>query len=464
MTPGPTALLAHRSTSIRFEDLPRPVVERARQVIADALACGMAGSAIAPEIIQPMARYARTLRASGRCSVIFDGKQAAQPVAALLNATTIHTLDYDDTHLDAVAHLGAPVVPAALAAVEVRRGNGKDLIEAVVAGFEIGGRIGRAVMPDHYQRWHATSSIGGIAAAAATARAMGLGPEETEIALGFAADDAGGTRYCIKVGDFSKSLHAGSASWKGSQAALLAAAGASGPTGLLEHEVGFLWAYTDERDAPRLVREAEAPLGDAWEMLKADLKAHPCILSSHTAIDGAQTIVREHGLTLDDIDRIVLYQRAYSKRHGLNYHPNSVMAARLSVPYCVVIGVVDGRVGIEQFGGERYFDPTILHHMEKVTVEPDLSLRERYTTSAPTRVEITTTSGKRFVEEVGYARGSHQRPLSLEEFNSKQRELLGYRMDATQIDQWMQFFGNLEQANDLGSIAEFFQAGTEKVG
>ena len=464
MTPGPTALLAHRSTSIRFEDLPRPVVERARRVIADALACGMAGSVISPEIIQPMAVYATTLRASGRCSVIFDANPASQPVAALLNATAIHAIDYDDTHLDAVAHLGAPVVSAALAAVEVRRGNGRDLIEAVVAGFEIGGRIGRAVMPDHYQRWHATSSIGGIAAAAAAARAMDLGPEETEIALGFAADDAGGTRYCIKVGDFSKSLHAGSASWKGSQAALLAAAGASGPTGLFEHEVGFLWAYTHERDAPRLAREAEAPLGNAWEILKADIKAHPCILSSHTAIDGAQTIVREHGLTLDDIDRIVLYQRAYSERHGLNYHPNSVMAARLSVPYCVVIGLLDGRVGIEQFSGERYFDPTILDHMKKVTVEPDLSLRERYTTSAPTRVEITTTIGKRFVEEVGYARGSHQRPLSLEEFDSKQQELLGYRMDAGRIDQWRQFFGSLEQADDLGSIAEFFQAGMENVG
>lgn len=457
MTPGPTTVLAEHAAGIGYDDLPPEAVERARQVIADALACGIAGSIIAKEITGPLAAYRRSLDIPGSATVLLDGSRAAQQVASMVNAATIHTIDYDDTHLDAVAHLGAPVVATALAALETRGGGGRELIEAVVAGFEVAGRLGRAINPDHYQRFHATSTLGGIAAAAAAARAMGLDTERTEIAIGFAADDAGGTRYCIKQGDFSKSLHAGAAAWKGAQAALLAEAGAAGPTGFLEHEVGFLWAYTDERDHARLETEAAVPLGEHWEILKADIKAHPCILSAHTAIDGAQTLVQRHGLRLDDIRQMVLYQRGYSQKHGMNYHPDSVMAARLSVPFCVIVGIIDGKVGLEQFSEERFGDPEVLRHMPKVTVEADFALRERYPTSASTRVEITTASGDLLVEEVGYARGSHHRPMGPDEFAAKQRELLAYRLDGPAVERWLRLTSSLETLDGLEELADLLR-------
>lgn len=453
MTIRPSADLAARTSSMRFDDLGAVAVERAKSVIADALACGMAGSVIADDIVRPMAAYAARLSSPGRCSVLATGAQVVPSVAAVVNATTIHTIDYDDTHMAVVAHFGASVVPAALAVVEDRGGTGAELVTAVAAGFEMGARVGRAVMPDHYQRWHSTASLGGIAAAAAAARAMGLDATATEVAVGFAADDAGGTRYCIKEGDFTKSLHAGTAAWKGTQAALLAEAGAAGPTGFLEHEVGFLWAYTDERDHGRLRAQAAAASDDDWEISNADIKAHPCILSSHTAIEGAASIASEQGLTLDGIARIVLRQPAYSDRHGLNYRPSSVMAARLSVPFCVVAGVEErGRVGLAQFTGRRFLDPEVQTHMDKVTIRPERELAARYPGSAPTVVEVHTTDGRCFTREVGYALGSHERPLDPGAFTAKQRELLAHRLDPAEIERWLATTSALEDLDDLGEL------------
>jgi 2-methylcitrate dehydratase PrpD len=457
MNGGPTTRLAEHIASLSYDALGDEAVGRAKQVIADSLACGLAGSVIAEQTIAPLIAYGELLDAHGRCSVVATGGRTSQPVAALMNATTIHTIDYDDTHMEVVSHFGASVVASALAAVEARGGSGADLITAVAAGYEMGGKVGRAVMPDHYQRWHATSSLGGIAAAAATARAMSLDRLGTEIAVGFAADDAGGTRYCIMEGDFTKSLHAGTAAWKGSQAALLASVGAAGPTGFLEHRLGFVWAYTDERDVDRLAAVAEDLDAGEWEILKADIKAHPCILSSHTAIEGATAIAAEHGLGLEEITGIVLRQPAYSERHGLNYRPDTVMGARMSVPFCVVIGLLEGEVGLRQFTERSFRDPALHAHMDKVTIHPDPELRTRYPGSAPTRVEMVTVDGARYEREVGYARGSHRRPMTADRFEAKQRELLGYRFGSGTIDRWLETMDGIEAAANLGELGGLIQ-------
>lgn len=425
-TDGVTARLAAHVATIRWDALPDEVRAAARRTAADALACGLAGSLIADDVVGPIRALVADSR-SGPATSLLHPHGLPATVAAFVNGSTIHTIDYDDTHMAVVSHFGAPVVAAALAATQAAGGDGHRFLEAIVAGFEAGARIGRACMPQHYQRWHATSSLGGIAAAAAAARAFDLDADATEMAIGLAADDTGGTRVCIAQGDISKSLHAGRAAEKGVQAALLVAAGAVGPVGLLEHPYGFFWAYSDERDARRLPEHLE-DMGRRWEILENDIKAHPCILSSHTAIEAVLTLARQHGFGADDVELVELFQPPYSKGHGMNRDIRTVMAARLSVPWCVMVGLADGEVGLAQFTEERITDDRVRARLERVVLVPDPDLSERFAGQAPNRARVTLTDRRVVEHEVGIALGSHLRPFDDEGHQRKLQELTGPRL------------------------------------
>lgn len=445
-----TRALAGAVAGIRMEALPSEVVRRTGEVIADALACGVAGSVLAPEIVEPIAALVEDV-AGGPCPTLLHQQSVPAMTGAFVNGCTIHTIDYDDTHMAVVSHFGASVVSAALAATVDAGGGGTRLIEAVVAGFEVGARVGRACMPQHYQRWHATSTLGGLAASGAAARAYGLDARATEMAIGLAADDTGGTRVCITQGDISKSLHAGLAAEKGVRAARLVRAGGAGPIGFLEHRFGFFWAYSEERDARRLP-DALTDLGARWEILENDIKAHPCILSSHTAIEGAIDLAGANGLTLEDIASVELFQPPYSPGHGMNYEPETAMAARLSVPYCVAVAIRDGHVGLAQFEGERWLDPTLRRHLRKVTLQADEGLAARFAGQAPTRIRVTTRSGEVQETEIGIARGSHRRPLRAEELRAKHDELLARRLTLQERERWHGWFTDLPAAPDLSVL------------
>lgn len=446
--------LAEFAAAIDPARLPAEVTERATMVIADSLACGIAGCTIAPEIVEPIRRYALAVGGSPQASLLAGGEKVAQPIAALANATAMHTIDYDDTFMPAIGHFGASVTGAALAAVERSGGSGADLIAAVVAGFEVGGKVGRSVMPGHYERWHSTASLGGPAAAAAAARGLGLDAEGTDIAIGFAADDTGGTRYCIKVGDFSKSLHAGSAAQKGSQGAMLAAAGAMGPTGYLEHPVGFFWAYSEEREPGRLGPEVEQ-LGARWEILEDDLKAHPCILASHCAIEATIEIVTEQDIQSEQIERISIVQPYFSENHGLNYEPDSAMAARLSVPFCVAVAATDRRVGLEQFERERFLEPEVRELMRRISSTPDRTLNERFPAGTPAIVTLEADSGESWTREIDVPKGSHLRPFTAAEHRDKLAELLGRTLDPAGVERALSLLADLPE---LDSVAELTAA------
>ncbi len=311
-------------------------------------------------------------------------------------------------------------------------------------------------MPGHYQRWHSTSSLGGIAAAAAAARGLGLDAERSEIAIGFAADDTGGTRYGTKVGDISKSLHAGSAAFKGLQGALLAETGAKGPAGVLEHPVGFYWAYSEEGEPGRLAGELES-LGTGWEVMEVDIKAYPCIFAAHSAIEATVDIVRERSLRPEDIEGITVRYPHFSDQHGVNYEPDSVMAARLSIPFCIAVAAMDGEVGLAQFENGRYEDGKTRAFMRRVLCESDRSLKERYPDAPGAGVSVETTSGERHHKEVARPRGNHKRPLSDAEHRRKLEDLLGRTLDGSKAQELLDHLSRIEQSGSLEGLVDSLQ-------
>lgn len=451
-----TRRLAEFICRLTYERLPDEVRLKARAVIADALCVSLAGTVETPEVARPIRDVAATMRLEPEATVWVTGETAPAALAALVNATSGHTIDLDDTHMASIAHLGVPVTAAAMALAERQDAPAAELLTAVVAGFEVGGLVGRSANPGHYRRWHSTATIGGIAAAAAAARLLRLDPPDTDRAIGFAADDSGGTHIGVKRGDYTKSLHAGTAAWKGTFAALLVRAGANGPEGVFEHEVGWYFVYTEERTPERLLPLLDH-LGALFQILEVDFKAYPCVHSSHTAIEATIELVRTHDLAPEEIREIRVRQPVYTNP-GLIYDPQTRMAARMSTPYGIAWAAIDRELNLNQYAPTRLRDPRLREMIQKVKIISDPDLNRFYPPAPVAHVEIETRDGRTFTGHQLYPQGSHRRPFAPVEHRVRLIGLASRALGTARAERLVDFLMNLRGDEPVRELARLLVA------
>lgn len=414
---GPTRQLAEFVADLRFEKLPPDVVTQACQVILDAVGCAAAAWREDPRKTRIAADLAGEFQAAAQATVIGGGRTHAA-LAALANGILVNAADNDDTHKRALIHVGSVVVPAALAVSEALDLGGRDLITAVVAGYEVAARVGMAVMPTHYRFWHSTATNGTFGAAAAAARGMGLGAEAVQAALGFAGTQAAGLNTFFETGDDTKSLHPGKAGMNGVLAARLAALGATSPPTILEHPKGYLAAYSAEPKA-HLLTEG---LGRRWEILENGFKFYPSILASHSPIGATLELVHRERVAPERIRRITNHTYTTVTTHFSSKAVDSVMAARLSVPYCIAVAAVDGEVAQRQFQPERFRDPLVRRVLDRTEVVADPELDRLYPEKFPARVVLEMEGGERYEMSVMYPKGDPRNPLTAVELDGKFRD------------------------------------------
>ena len=437
---GATQVLAEYVNKTSFSALPKEVVRKAEGIILDTLGCGIAGYTLASHEFHWILDLVKEMGGNPQSTVFLEGMKTSTPQAALVNGVLIHTVDFDDTHMGSISHLGASVVSSTLAMGEKVGADGPSLIAAIVLAYEVAGRIGRAIMPSHYKYWHPTGTLGTIATAVSSSKLLGLKTEQMEQAISLAADGASGMRYCIDFGDFSKSLHPGLSAWHGIMAAQIIRRGAVGPKGLLEYKSGFCEAYSDE---PNLKALTES-LGTFYEIANDSLKAFPTILCSHTPIQGTIKLMKGKNLRLEDVDSIHFRLTPTAPGQGMNYSPDSPLAARLSIPYCVAMAAAEGHISMDQFQEAKIMDPKIREFMKKVTVESDPEFNSKYPGTLAAHVEIQTRDGSRLKEESIFPKGHPENPMTDEEIKDKFRRLALVTLDRVQTEEIIEKVYDLE--------------------
>jgi 2-methylcitrate dehydratase PrpD len=414
--PGPTETLAHFASGLSFSDLPAPVVAQACDVILDAVGCAIGAWDADPDKGRIVVGLAQTF-ASAPVATIWGsgGARTDAALAALANGTLVNAADFDDTHKRALLHTGSVVVPAVLALAEERKLAGREVIAAVVAGYETAVRVAMAVMPTHYRFWHSTATNGTFGAAAGAARALGLDAEATRMALGFAGTQAAGLNTFFTSGDFTKSLHPGKAAFNGILSARLAALDATSPPTMLEHEKGYINAFSLEPNAEALTRG----LGSDWEILQNGFKFFPSILASHGAIQATLAAVGDNDIKAGDIASLTLETYSTVKSHFSSKDVSTQMGARVSVPYCMAIAAIDRAVGQHQFAPDRIGDPAVRTLLANTEVVADAELTKLYPAKFPARVTITLKNGRRVQAYRDFPKGDPQDPLTPAEIEGK---------------------------------------------
>lgn len=445
-----TERLAQFIVQHAFSDLSRDIIDAAKYTIIDTLGCGIAGYTVAREECSWVLGLVKEMGGHPEATVFLDGHRTSAPMAALANGTLIHTVDFDDTHMGSIAHFSAALVPTIFALSERLGVTGPELLEAFVVGFEVGARVGRQMMPTHYRYWHPTSTFGSLAAAAAACKLLQLDDMQTEHALGLAADQAAGLRYCVDLGDYSKSLHPGFAAMRGVMLALLVQKGANGPSGILEYPTGFCNAFSENPDIDKITDG----LGEFYELSANSLKAYPTILCSHASVQAVQEMMKQHGIRVDDINKIHLRISETAKGQGVNYQPTTKLAARLSVPFCVAMATIENTVSLKQFTQEKLGDQAIKNVMQRIEIEDDASLNQQFPETLASIVTMETKTRGTLAHEVIYPKGNVRNPMSAEEVAEKFLSLSSISLPERQCEALLQSLQKLEKAETITHLID----------
>jgi 2-methylcitrate dehydratase PrpD len=419
----------------------------AARALLDTVGVTLAGAS------QPAARIVqRVIEAdgSGPCRVLGTTLHASPGNAALANGTAAHALDYDDMCFVSLAHPSAPLVSAALAAAETAGASGPALLDAYVVGFELEGRLGRAMNPRHYQRgWHCTSTLGTIGAAAAASRLLGLDAKATGHALAIAASEASGLKE--NFGTMVKPLHAGLAARNGVLAAQLAKAGMTASAAAIGGPQGFLAAMDSEHAA---LDGVAGDLGTRWEILDTGItvKLYPSCAGTHPALDALLDLKRLQGFSGDDVEAVEIGVDPIVATILIYDRPSSGLEGKFSMPFCAAAAVVRGRVGLETFHPSQIADPAIVAMQARVRMRIDPALDASAPPLTQARVTVRLRDGRVLTACANGARGYHDRPASNDELAAKFMSCATEAMSEAQAVETLAALRDIESASDVRSV------------
>ncbi|WP_315836337.1 MmgE/PrpD family protein [Bradyrhizobium prioriisuperbiae] len=389
-----TATLAAYVTNLKFGDIPQDVLARAKVLTLDFLGSAVRARREADSTGSILAMLsALSLDGSGDATVFGDSKTYTPAVAALLNGALGHSLDFDDTHADSSLHPSAPVVPAAFAVGEMVGASGREVLTAIVAGYEVCCRLGNALDPtSHYARgFHPTATAGTYGAAAAAGKLLGLSEQQLIAAFGVSGSQAAGSLQFLVNGAWNKRYQVGAAAMNGVVAATLAKQGFVGATESVEGKHGLLVGYTDHADA----NKATAGLGKVYETMKIGVKPYPSCRYTHAAIDALIAMRREHNLTPERIAKVEIGLH----RNGITLtgdpdtkrHPRSIVGGQFSMFFTGALALEQGSFGWDDY--KRLGDPAIDALADRINVVQDDRLEVGRTHPFGARVSITSDDG-----------------------------------------------------------------------
>jgi 2-methylcitrate dehydratase PrpD len=359
---GPTRIAASLVSGSTFDDLPDDVIELARQCILDTIGVMVAGARepVAIAVLE------QAVEDGGAAQATVIGHDCRLPLraAALVNGTAGHALDYDDCNLTMSGHVSIVVLPAVLALAEHRRASGRDLINAFVAGFETACRIGSTVAPGHYDRgFHATGTIGAFAAAAGSARIMGLNADATANAFGIAGTMAAGLK-CL-FGTMCKPFHAGRAAENGLYAAQLSSRGLQARDDVLECRQGFAASFAPHF-SPDMV---DTPPPRGFHIRHNLFKYHAACYGVHGAIECARLLGQRIGPDIGGIRRMTLEVAVENDKTCNIPTPRRAAEARFSLRHCVAMVLAGHDTGVaEAYGDPSLSDPRVAQTRDKIAV------------------------------------------------------------------------------------------------
>jgi 2-methylcitrate dehydratase PrpD len=437
-----TRTLAQFVVASRFEDMPHNVVHEAKRALLHWIGCAVGGSheqSVASSL-------AAVTQFSGPPQASVFGRSERLDVlhAAFVNGVSTDVLSFSDTHPETLIHPTGVIGPALAALAEHRRMSGKQLLHALILGFDVASRVSLAVYPWHYDRgWHITGTAGVFGAAAAAGKILGLDAERIVWTLGIAATAAAGLRGMF--GSMCKNFHSGRAAENGLLAAFLAQQGFDSVPDGIGGPRCFAHVLGESPDLEAVVRN----LGESYEVTKNTYKAYPCGVVIHPVIDACVQIAETQGFDPESVTAVEIRGNPFLIELTGRKTPTKTLEGKLSVFHSAAAALIARRAGEQEFADAFIQRRDVMVLRDKVSVQPDAQIRED-----EAHVTLKLSDGRTLRQHVEHATGTAERPMTDREIETKFHGLCEPYLPASQIKSLIDRCWNITEVHDAATFAQ----------
>lgn len=393
--------LAEYVKTLTLDEVPQRDIDVAKLAILDQIGVALAGVGEAPGVkVQDIVNRCT----ADEASVLGTPRKTSTWLAALVNGTLGHTLDFDDC--SSFGHPSVVLVPAMLATGETQDRSGRELLEAYIAGYEIGEALSRIVprRSDQFHGLHSTAMFGPLTSATVSGKLLRLNAAQQRHAWGIASSQAGGITG--NFGTHTKPLHGGIASQAGVLAAELAANGFESNPDALDSPLGYIRSVVaagnmegvDFSNATAGLREWH--IADTWR-----LKKYPCGYIAQGAIDAALRFREKTDLRLADIVSVEV--RVPHLQPYFQVAPKGTFSGKFGYEYPVACAILDARVVKSTFSDEAFTRPEVQQHLPKFKTVEDPASKEY----GPLGVLVIEAGGRTIMQPIEIALGDAKRPV-----------------------------------------------------
>jgi 2-methylcitrate dehydratase PrpD len=425
-------------------DLPPEVTEKGKHHLLDTIAAMVSGSQLPPGKVA--IDYIRVQGGSEEAIVVGTQIVTTAVNAAFVNGMLAHADETDDSHKASRCHPGCGVVPAALAMAEKEGCSGKELLRAVVLGYDICCRLTMAIGVDRfYEAGHSTHSFGPMFGAAAAAGALAnLDADQVRWLLSYTAQQASGVNCWSRDEDHIEKAFdfGGMPARNGVAAASMVAAGFTGVEDVFSGPRNFFSAFSSDPH-PGLMVEG---LGSVFEIMQTNIKKWSVGSPIQAVLDSMEILMNEYKCGADNIDRVTVRMSDRESHVVDNRNMPSI-----NLQHLIAIMLLDDGLSFQaSHEYSRMDDPAAVELRRKIELVPDGTLQRRKPI-----VEITTRAGQKLSHCTPAVRGTPENPMARPEVEKKAQSLLLPVLGKQRAHDLIQAIWSIDQINSVQELRHF---------
>jgi 2-methylcitrate dehydratase len=442
-----TEHLSDYACRVAYDALSSEAIRQVKRTLVDTMGCGVAAFDGEPAAIAR--RAASRVQGIPPARILGSAQQTSMDLAAFANTALVRYLDCNDTYAAKGTGHPSDMIPGVLAVADAYRASGRAVITAIVVAYEAFCRLADEVALKGWDQ----GMFAAIGAACGAGKILGLDRAAMGNAISIAIT-SGVPLGVTRVGELSmwKGCATAAAIRTGVFAAELAADGMTGPGHPFEGRDG-LWHHLGI-EAPKWQRFGGGD--EPFRITRTSFKAYPAVVHTQGPIGLVLELRQQVSVRNIASVRVATYGEALRRTatEAEKWDPQTRETADHSIPYLVAAAFQDGGVTPATFAPSRIQDPALRPLIKKLTVVEEPEFTRRYPTESCTRVEVTTTDGRRMEAEMSHPKGHRRNPLTDEEVEAKFRGLASGALGAAGCDRALAELWRLENAATVDGLFE----------
>ncbi|MDD3806940.1 MAG: MmgE/PrpD family protein [Candidatus Marinimicrobia bacterium] len=409
--------IARYAVNLTYNKLPKEVIEQVKRFLYDSIGCAL--GSMETRDVTILRDVLNEMKGESESTVFGFGDKLPALNATLLNSLMIRSLDFNDIYWKEDPSHPSDLIPAALGLAEKVNASMKDVLVAIVLGYEFEQRLCEWAKPGFRERkWH-HATLTQFVSPLVAGKILGLSENEMVNAIGINGCH-NHTIGCPTAGKLSmmKNTVDPMAVQAGVFAALLAQKGYIGTEAIFEGKEGVKDVYGPAWDDKVLTDG----LGESYRIMECGMKAFPTEALTHTHLSAAIKIVTENDISYSDIEEVVITTIARACDILFDphkYRPESRETADHSLPYCIARALIDKKITTESFTEEKLKDPRLWEIIDKIKGEASEEFEKMFPEKQPSNVKITLKDGRVFKQYLEYPKGDPREPMTLEDLKNK---------------------------------------------